>query len=289
MIRLYLIGMKGLISLKLLEKRFHKRIELVTIGRDSKVQNDYSKEIEKNCLSLKIPFNYRGDSSELESDKTIAGFAIGWKWLISTSAPVIVFHDSLLPRHRGFNPLVTCLINKEPKIGVTALKATSEFDAGPICGQRSVRIKYPIKIERAIEKVSKLYAALLNQSIEDLLNGTLSFEEQDEEKATYSLWRDEEDYSIDWSKSSEEIQDFINAVGYPYQGASTVLDGTTLRIFDARSEPDVEIENRQPGKVLFKNDASIYVVCGYGLLKISKLFEKNKEYDFSNKFRLRFK
>ena len=72
-------------------------------------------------------------------------------------------------------------------IGVTALKAANEFDTGPICGQLSLRVDYPIKIERAIKQISILYAQLLNQSIDKLLNGELTFNEQDEEKATYSL------------------------------------------------------------------------------------------------------
>ena len=36
--------------------------------------------------------------------------------------------------------------------------------------------------------------------------------EQDEAKATYSLWRDDEDYKIDWHLSSEEIMRFVGQV-----------------------------------------------------------------------------
>jgi len=289
MIRLYLMGMKGFVALRELNKKFIGEIEHVTIGRDANVQNDYSKEIRETCKIHNLPNSYKGKSATMETCKTTASFAIGWRWLINTSSLLIVFHDSLLPKHRGFNPLVTALINRDPKIGVTALKATSDFDAGPICGQLSTEVNYPIKIQVAIEKISLLYAQLLNQTIAKHLGNCLEFTPQNEEQATYSLWRDEEDYRIDWRKSSEEIAHFIKALGFPYKGASMKLDQKILRVFDATSEPDIKIENRQPGKVIFKKNGALFVVCGYGLLKIQNLFHEDEPFDFSKKFRLRFK
>jgi len=76
----------------------------------------------------------------------------------------------------------------------------------------------------------------------------LSSYKQNEEDVTYSLWRDEQDYIIDWSKSAEFIHRFINAVGYPYKGASTLMDGKKIRIIDTEPLPDIEIENRSFGK-----------------------------------------
>ena len=50
--------------------------------------------------------------------------AIGWKKLINSSyQQVVVLHDSLLPKYRGWNPLLTALINGDSRIGSTALIA----------------------------------------------------------------------------------------------------------------------------------------------------------------------
>jgi methionyl-tRNA formyltransferase len=46
---------------------------------------------------------------------------------------------------------------------------------------------------------------------------------QADDFATYSIWRDEADYEIDWSSDAQAIQRFINAVGYPYAGARTTV------------------------------------------------------------------
>ncbi len=47
-------------------------------------------------------------------------FIVGWQYLIrQIEGTIIVFHDSVLPRYRGFAPTVTALINGDPAIGVT--------------------------------------------------------------------------------------------------------------------------------------------------------------------------
>src|SRR5579863_2364382 len=50
-------------------------------------------------------------------------FLVGWQYLLPEVSGVmaVVFHDSLLPKHRGFSPTVAALIAGEKKIGVTAL------------------------------------------------------------------------------------------------------------------------------------------------------------------------
>lgn len=201
---------------------------------------------------------------------------------------LIVFHDSILPKYRGFNPLVSYLINGEKEIGVTALKAVKIFDAGPIIEQKITKIKYPIKIAEAIDLLSAEYGSLLNAVLNKIAKGELKGVEQNQADATYSLWRDEEDYNINWNKSASEIKRFIDAVSYPYNGASTFLNGKKIIIRDSEIQPDVVIENRCPGKVLFKEGSSLVIVCGKGLLKVKEFYSESGELIHFNKFRLRF-
>jgi len=42
----------------------------------------------------------------------------------------------------------------------------------------------------------------------------------------------------------------------------------TVRILDAVVEPDIQIEVRQPGKIVFMREGSPIVVCGRGLLRV---------------------
>ena len=68
-----------------------------------------------------------------------------------------MFHDSLLPKYRGFAPLVKGLICGETRFGVTALFGASQYDAGDILFQASVGITYPIAISDLITRVADCY------------------------------------------------------------------------------------------------------------------------------------
>jgi methionyl-tRNA formyltransferase len=167
---------------------------------------------------------------------------------------------------------------------------SDEFDTGDIIQQEKIRIKYPIKIKDAIDRIASLYQRVLPEVLNRIINGqTLDGVPQDQHKATYSLWRNEEDYKINWNKSSREIKRFIDAVGYPYKGAFSMINDSTVRIIDAEIEEDVKIINRDVGKVIFKKNICPVIVCGDGLLKINEAYsEDNKRLTFENEFRLRF-
>lgn len=200
--------------------------------------------------------------------------AIGWRWLINNGARVIVLHDSLLPRYRGFAPLVNSLINGETKIGVTALFASEKgYDAGAIISQRSIDIIPPLAIDTAIKLVGKLYS---EQLVSIVSSDELRSMPQDESQATYSPWRDENDYWIDWAQSAEKTHRTILALGYPYKGAKTHLNGNVVTLGSAEVVQDVVVEDRAShvGKVLFTQCDLPVVICGTGLLRVNCAVDK---------------
>lgn len=67
------------------------------------------------------------------------------------------------------------------------------------------------------------------------------------------------------------LRRFVDALGWPYRGASTLLGEQKLRVFAAETVPDVVVENRTPGKVLFVRQGQPVVVCGTGLLRLTEL------------------
>jgi len=287
MIRLFLLGKKGLLALRNLKDEYLDQISTVVVGTDSKIQNDYSNDIFELAKNRGVKAIFRKDFKEQES--VALNIAIGWRWIIDSNARLVVFHDSLLPKYRGFNPLVTALINGDNEVGVTAIEGVAEYDKGGILAQKKIAISYPLKIERAIELISEQYAVLLNDILQNYLQNNLVPVPQDESEATYSLWRDEKDYEIDWSLSAHEIIRFINAVSFPYNGAKTYVNDKVVRIFSAEYAGDVEISNRTPGKVIFKDGESFTIVCGKGLICVNQFFDaEGKLIDLKNKFRIRF-
>ena len=264
-------------------------ISYVVSSRDLGIQNDYFDEIKKMCDEFDILFFQRG----MSMNYPICRFrvAISWRWLLpNNEGDLIVIHDSLLPKYRGFNPLVTALLNGDREIGVTALWANEEMDSGNIICQYSRKVNYPIKISEAIEAILECYFRAISMILDfHLLNKKLPSIEQNKEKISYSLWRDNDDYKIDWKQSASQIKRMIDAVGYPYAGAFSQLDGQFLRILDSEEISNVYIVNRDPGKIFKIKNGNPIVVCGNGLLSLKVIIDKNGNIYKCKKIRLRFK
>lgn len=287
----YLMGLKGFECLQsvsdLCKNNKNFQISFVVCAKDQNVVKDYFDEIKTFSFDEDIDFVERQkDNIKKESD---LDFAISWRWIIKKDVEkLIVFHDSILPKLRGFNPLVTALIEGNQEIGVTALRANKDFDKGNILGLNKISINYPLKISNAIEIVSGLYSNLILEIIQKAHDNTLEEQIQDDKKATYSLWRDEEDYQIDWSESSDKIVRTIDALGFPYLGASTIYNTQKIRILSASIIEDLEIINRCSGKILFINNNKPVIVCGKGLLQIETAqYEREQTEVIFDKLRIR--
>lgn len=271
----YVTGLKGYRCLLAFINEFgYQCISFVISARDERIEDDCYERIEDLCATKQINFGNRSES--VDKSDAFMRFAIGWRWIIPSQSNLIVFHDSLLPRYRGFAPLVNALINGDKEIGVTALMAETQYDCGDIVDQKSISIEYPKKIIEAIEDVSHLYVDVMLGIARRVIAGVeLVAAKQDHSKSSYSPWRDEHDYVIDWRRSAEYISRLIDAVGYPYKGAMSLMRDKQIRIHEAQIVPDVTVEDRlaHVGKVLFMSDGRPTVICGEGLLQLRELVD----------------
>ncbi|MCT7581823.1 hypothetical protein N5U12_07500 [Aliarcobacter butzleri] len=175
--------------------------------------------------------------------------------------------------------------------GVTALFASSEYDKGDIISQKSFEINYPIKISEAIDKIEPLYFELVGEIFTKIKScEQLNSKKQDESKASYSLWLDNEDYFIDWSWSADKIKRFVDAVGYPYDNAKAYLNSEVVKFIDVEIVEDVMVEHRERhiGKVIFIKNGIPVVVCSDGYIGLIDIRDENNNEMFIN-FRSRFK
>lgn len=270
-VRLYVSGKKGLSALEAFALHNKNAIQDVIYAPDSNVTDDYSDLIKQFCQEENIPSHQRTKESEGNHDFALCA---GWRWLTPVGrSRILVIHDSVLPSYRGFNPLVTALINGDNFIGASLFESTFDGkpDSGPILLAKKSSITYPIKISTAVNIVSEIYGELITELLQSPLSETLSkAKKQDDSNATYSLWRDDHDYWINWSQDSEVLERFVNAVGEPYLGARTSLQGQEIVVREVSQCEDLKIVNRTPGKVLRIEDGLPVVVCGTGLVKIHR-------------------
>lgn len=272
-VALYLMTSRGLAVLQgLLDRIGPGALRRVVSARDAGTLDDGFDAIQETARAAGLPFFERGEAPPPDGGHALL---VGWRWLIDSWEHTVVLHDSLLPRYRGFAPLVASLLNAEPEIGVTAVWAAQEFDVGPVIGRRRAAITYPLTIREALMRIQPLYRELAVEIVERIVAGApLPAEGQDEDAATYSLWRDEEDYWIDWSRDAGFLRRFVDAVGYPYRGAKSRLNGAVVSVLEVEEVPDVAVEIRQPGKVLFVRGGCPVVVCGRGLLLLRRLVDR---------------
>lgn len=292
-IAFYVMNSKGYFVLKKFIEKFNSNsIVYIVSCEDINIKNDHYKKIQDLAIKSKIKcFNRHENIKDIESSFNGYKFAIGWRWIIKNDTNLIVFHDSLLPRYRGFSPLVNSLINHEELIGVSALLANKEYDKGDIVSQQSLEISYPIKIQEAINKIQPLYFNLVNEIYHKIEQGIpFQTNNQNENNTTYSLWLDEKDYFIDWKNwSANKIKRFVDAVGYPYDGAKAYLDGKIINFLDINVMNDVVIENRARhiGKVIFIKNGFPEVVCQKGLIQLVDIRDEKNNHTSVN-FRSRF-
>src|ERR1035437_4101166 len=127
-ISFFLMTYKGFHVLESFIKKFGSEpISAIVCEKDSGIANDYYKEISDLAKRNNIPFYNRKDHDKITSKYS---FAVSWKWIIKNTGNLIIFHDSCLPKFRGFAPLVNALIKGEQEIGVTALFAHEQYDPG---------------------------------------------------------------------------------------------------------------------------------------------------------------
>jgi len=287
---LYLMTYKGFVALKEIHKELPNIIEYVVIGQDKNIKNDFAKEIKDFCIENNTVFFFRGDEPKLNHQTYVLAFS--WRWMLEhPKTKLVIFHDSLLPKYRGFSPLVNMLINGEKTIGYTALHGDKGYDQGNIIAQSSSQINYPIKINEAIHLNLENLKSVIRSVLEQIIDlKKLKSVPQDETKATYSIWRDGRDYFIDWNLPSVEIKRFVDAVGSPYEGAKAYANDDVILIEDVEVVKDKSLALRHVGKVLFSDDGFPVVICGEGLIKIksAKFLESDALFLPIKKFRTRF-
>lgn len=201
---------------------------------------------------------------------------VNWRYIVPANVysraccGCYVFHDSLLPKYRGFSPTVWAMINGEPETGVTLFQIAEDFDTGDIVEQVSVKIEDYDKIGKVVEKLSRICLEVVERNFANLLDGTVTCFPQNHDEATYTCKWTPADAQIDWSKSSREIYNLIRATSRPYPGAFTYWQGRKLTIWEAALATSVRrYVTKAPGRVVDSHaDGSVSVLTGDGAILV---------------------
>lgn len=147
---------------------------------------------------------------------------------IAKIAPINI-HPSLLPLHRGPDPIRAAIIEDDENTGVSIMVMTPEMDAGPVLSMTQIRILPDDNYSTLSNKLSNIGADQLIYTLEELLSDKATLYKQNEEAATYSQKTSADSRVIDWRKSSLEIHNLIRAFS-PHDGVTTEIDNQIVKI-----------------------------------------------------------
>lgn len=185
-------------------------------------------------------------------------------------------HPSLLPKYRGPSPVAAAILAGEPATGVTIMLMSEGMDAGPVLAQKEEAILPEDTTGSLTERLARLGAQMLVETIPGWVEGKITPVLQDESKATYSRILKKEDGEIDWSNSAGYIVKQIRAF-QPWPGCYTFWKGKRLTVRQASSPLGVDMRGRDtgpPGKVISVTTEKGNlpgVVTGDGLMVLHRL------------------
>jgi methionyl-tRNA formyltransferase len=131
-----------------------------------------------------------------------------------SSHELLNVHPSLLPRWRGAAPIERAIDAGDEETGVTIMKPTEEWDAGPICLQRSE----PIAPDDDYGSLAGRLAALGGELLVEALDDPPPWREQPEQGVTHAEKIAPEDRRLDPARPAEELERRIRALT-PHVGA----------------------------------------------------------------------
>lgn len=161
-------------------------------------------------------------------------------------------HGSILPKYRGAAPIQWAILNGDTTTGVTTIYMDEGMDSGDIILKETVEIKEDETTGELWERLSKVGAKLLVETISEIEDGTAPRQKQSQ---YYSLapMLNKEMSKIDWNTMTKiEIKNLVRGLN-PIMGAYTIYKGKKIKIWKIEISNE-NYDNELPGTILKSND-----------------------------------
>jgi methionyl-tRNA formyltransferase len=187
-------------------------------------------------------------------------------------------HPSLLPKYRGPSPIQSALAGGEKETGVTIMLMDKEVDHGPIIALQVVPISPADDLTTLSQKLSRVGAEILCQTLPEWISGSLKPIEQDHTKATFTKIIKKEDGHIDWNAHADKILNTMKAYA-EWPKCWTVLEHktSTMRVIIIKAHTTSRTSNVIPPGSIIASKTELLVATGDYFLAIDELQPENKK------------
>lgn len=157
-------------------------------------------------------------------------------------------HASLLPRWRGAAPIQAALLHGDTESGISIMRMDAGVDTGPIISQRPLMIQTSDTAGTLSERLARLGADLLLDTLPRYLSNEAILYPQDNTIATYAPLLKKENGQLDFTLSAGDLVRRVQAFN-PWPGAFTVWDGQVFKIHRASALANAMVDQPSiPGK-----------------------------------------
>ena len=178
-------------------------------------------------------------------------------------------HASLLPRWRGAAPIQYAILEGDRETGITTMYLDERMDTGDIILQRAQLIHVDDTAATLHDRLAKLGAEVLTETVALIATGNPPRAKQDETNVTYAKKLTKEDGHIDWKRPAIEIERQIRAFN-PWPSAYTYCGDLLIKIWKAEIDLNA---NGKHGELL----PNLTVATGRGGLRILELQPANSK------------
>lgn len=177
-------------------------------------------------------------------------------------------HASLLPRWRGAAPIQRCIAEGDLQTGISIMRIVEELDAGPVLLKKPCPVSLKDTSGSMHIRLASLGGEALGSALDQILNGTLNENSQDESEVTYAAKIRSEDVAINWGMAAPFIDRQIRSL-HPKPGALATISGIKLKVISATVV--MKKVKYPPGKVLIEDKTKLLIATGKGYLQIHEL------------------
>lgn len=170
-------------------------------------------------------------------------------------------HSSLLPKYRGAAPINWAILNGEKETGVTIMHMAPALDAGDIIAQRATPIDPDETAEVLYDRLARLGADLLVETLPRLADGTAPRIPQAEDQATLAPMLSRALSPMDFTRPARALHDQVRGL-LPWPAAVMDLNGVQCKVFAASVLE--ETTGKAPGSVIQADKKGLKLACGGG-------------------------
>lgn len=169
-------------------------------------------------------------------------------------------HPSLLPLHRGSNPISSVLCAGEKQTGVTYHYLNAKVDAGDILLQSSLNIGMTETSDSLSRKIGFLARQTVSEALNNIQRHDFVAQPQDESRAQYVARLGSAEVALDWNRSAVELHNKVRGHN-PWRRVYTLHAQTKLYV-QATEVISLHKASLRPGEVLHTSGSQMVVSTG---------------------------